>query len=273
MREVFRSSPQDLRRRRRRAVRLATDGGLALRLPVSTDYDWASAVALLEKETIPGVETVDGGVYRRTITLDGDPGMLEVRVERVRRMLGLDFDIAPAVDHFTADPVLGPLVKGRPGTRVQGAWGPLEAAVRIAIDRHHNDARRLMGRLAAAHGTPVPGLPHGLSHAFPAAPTLAGADLRTAGLPAKVAGLVARLAESVTEGGIRLDGSVGLDVLMATLTSVPGIDATTAQRIAMRLGERDAYPAGDPALPDAAVAECWRPWRALAATHLLANMS
>jgi AraC family transcriptional regulator of adaptative response / DNA-3-methyladenine glycosylase II len=290
MREVFRSSPQDLRRRRRRADRLATDGGLALRLPVSPDYDWASTVALLAKEAVPGVETVDGNTYRRTITLDGDPGMLEVRgaadhlvvqahlpyweglihaVERVRRMLGLGFDIAAAVDHFTADPVLGPLVKARPGLRVQGAWGPFEAAVRIVIDRHHNDTRRLMGRLVAAHGLPVPGLPHGLTHAFPAAPTLARADLRAAGLPAKVAGPVARFAEGVAEKRIPLDGSVGLDVLVAALTSVTGIDATTAQRVAMRLGERDAYPAGDPALSDAAAAEGWRPWRALAATHLL----
>jgi len=40
MQEVFRASPADLRDRRRRADRLAADGGLALRLPVMPGYDW-----------------------------------------------------------------------------------------------------------------------------------------------------------------------------------------------------------------------------------------
>ncbi|WP_203986037.1 AlkA N-terminal domain-containing protein [Virgisporangium aurantiacum] len=292
MREIFRHSPQDLRRRRRRADRIATDGGLALRLPVSADYDWAAAVGLLAREAIPGVEAVEGGTYRRTITLDGAPGLLEVHgvggylvvhahlpfweglihaMERVRRMLGLDFDLEPALAHFAADPVLGPLVKARPGLRVPGAWGPFEAAVRVVIGRHHADPQRLMGVLAKTFGTPVPGLPHGLSHAFPAPEVIADADLRAAGLPVKVAATVSGFAAAVVDGGIRLDGSVGLDVLVAALTSVTGINAATAQRVAIRLGERDAYPLGDPALPDAAAAEGWRPWRALAATHLTEN--
>jgi AraC family transcriptional regulator of adaptative response / DNA-3-methyladenine glycosylase II len=57
----------------------------------------------------------------------------------------------------------------------------------------------------------------------------------------------------------------------------------------MRLGERDAFPAADPALRQAlhaldpsdaaevsaaevsAAAEAWRPWRALAATYLVSH--
>lgn len=354
MREIFRHSPQDLRSRRRRADRIVADGGLAMRLPVPPDFDWATEVRRLAQEAIPGVEAVEseqgaeaagvgqeaqatrkvqaargrhevqaagvghevqaaggapnvraarkvqdlesshGGIYRRTISLDGDPGLLEVRaieghlvvqahlpyweglihvVERVRRMLGLDFDLEPAAAHFATDPVLGPLLKDRPGLRVPGAWGPFEAAVRVIVARRHADPARLMGLLAKTYGTPVPGLPHGLSHAFPAARTLAAADLRAAGLPARVAGPVAGFAAAVAGDRIPLDGSVGLDVLVAALTSVTGIDATTAQHVAMRLGERDAYPAGDPDLPAAAAAEGWRPWRALAATHLARGTS
>jgi AraC family transcriptional regulator of adaptative response / DNA-3-methyladenine glycosylase II len=291
MREIFRYPPQDLRRRRRRSDRVTADGGLALRLPVPADYDWPAAVGLLKSEAIPGVEAVEGATYWRTITLDGAPGLLEVHgvgghlvvrahlpyweglihvVERVRRMLGLDFDIGPAVDHLAGDPVLGPLIKARPGLRVPGAWGPFEAAVRVIVGRQHDDPQKMTGRLAKGYGTPVPGLPHGLTHAFPSAQTVAGADLRIAGLPLRVAVPVKEFAAGVAADRIRLDGSVGLDVLVAALMCVTGIDATTAQRVAMRLGERDAYPAGDPALPDAAGAEGWRPWRALAAAHLSA---
>jgi AraC family transcriptional regulator, regulatory protein of adaptative response / DNA-3-methyladenine glycosylase II len=289
MREIFRFAPQDLRSRRRRADRIAADGGLAMRLPVPRDFEWHTAVVGLERDAIPGVESVDDGTYRRTITLDGAPGMLEVRsagdqlvvhahlpfweglihvMERVRRMLGLDFDLGPAVEHLAADPVLGPLIRARPGLRVPGAWGPFEAAVRVIIGQRHSDPQPLMGRLATTLGPPVPGLPYGLSHTFPAAPTVAGADLRAVGLPARVAAPVGAFAKSVVDGAVRLDGSVSLDVLIAALTCVTGIDATTAQHIAMRLGERDAFP-----LPDAAAAEGWRPWRALAATHLSAGVS
>lgn len=286
MREVFHFSPQDLRRRRRRADRIATDGGLAMRLPVPPDYDWDAAISLLASEAIPGVEAVDDGVYRRTVTLDGAPGMLEIAsdgdhlvmhahlayweglihvVERVRRMLGLDFDTGAAVGHLTADPVVGPLVKARPGLRVPGAWTPFEAAVRVVVGRLGPPrlTGRVMGRLAAL-GEAVPGLPYGLSHAFPSAQTVAAAG------PQRT---VTALAGAVATGRARLDGSLSLDALITALTSVPGIDATTAQHVAMRLGERDAFPAGDPALPGAAAAEGWRPWRSLAVTHLLASVS
>ena len=113
MREVFRASPTELRGRRRRADRLAADGGLALRLPVSPGYDWAAVRSFLAARAMPQVEIVDGDTYRRTITMADAPGLLEVCggaddgylllrvhlpywqglihvVERVSRVLGVD---------------------------------------------------------------------------------------------------------------------------------------------------------------------------------------
>ncbi|BCB78654.1 DNA-3-methyladenine glycosylase 2 [Phytohabitans flavus] len=292
MREVFRATPQALRERRRRADRLTADGGLGLRLPVEPPYDWDATLAFLAGGAIPGVEAVDGGTYRRTITLDGGPGLLEIWrgghdhlllrahlpyweglihvVERVRRMLGLDVDFA-ATGHLAGDPIVGPLLKERPGLRVPGAWGPFEAGV-AAIARQHHDtagARELLGRLARDHGPVVPGLDGGLDRVFPAAEVVASA----AGVPDPVR----RFAAAVGAGEIRLDGTDDLAGLVASLTAIPGIGDAAAHHLAMRLGERDAFPAGDPALvaalgPDAvAVAQAWRPWRALAATHLLAD--
>src|SRR6185312_4840303 len=55
MREVFRATPQQLRERRRRADRLVTDGGLALRLPVDEPFDWGAALDDLAAQAIPAV--------------------------------------------------------------------------------------------------------------------------------------------------------------------------------------------------------------------------
>jgi AraC family transcriptional regulator, regulatory protein of adaptative response / DNA-3-methyladenine glycosylase II len=306
MREVFRSSPYDLRQRRRRSDRLAADGGLTLRLPLAQPYDWEAMLAFLASRAIPGVEAVSGGVYRRTITLDGGPGLLEVSagghdylllrahlpyweglihvVERVRQMLGLDFDPGPAAAHLVADPVIGPLIVDRPGLRVPGAWRPLEVGVHAIVSQEFDEdtAKAHMGNLVQAQGTAVLGLHHGLTHAFPSAETLAHADLRACGLTPLMAGTVHRFAAAVAAGAIQLDGAAGLDALVAALTAIPGIDSTAAHHLAMRMGERDAYPNADPSLQRSLrtlgsyaaaeperTAEPWRPWRSLAATHLL----
>jgi hypothetical protein len=78
MRDVFRSAPRELRERRRRDDRLATDGGLLLRMPFTAPYDWEAILDFLAERAIPCVESVESGVYRRTIALDGAPGVLEI---------------------------------------------------------------------------------------------------------------------------------------------------------------------------------------------------
>jgi len=79
MREVFRASPTDLRGRRHRADRLAADGGLAMRLSVQAPFDWDAMLAFFAERAVPGVEAIEGRVYRRTISLDGAAGVLEVQ--------------------------------------------------------------------------------------------------------------------------------------------------------------------------------------------------
>ena len=151
MREVFRASPTDLRNRRHRADRLAADGGLTLRLPVVPGYDWDAMRAFLAARLVPGVEAVDGDTYRRTITVAGAPGLLEVSpgrenclllrvhlpyweglihlVDRVGLLLGAESDHSAGAAALGGDPVLGPLVAKHPGLAVPGAWNPFEAGV------------------------------------------------------------------------------------------------------------------------------------------------
>jgi len=151
-REVFRASPRELRARRRRSDRLIADGGLLLRVPFQRPLDWPALCAYFAARAIPGVEHVAGTTYRRTIVIDGDPGVIELLpggddhllvrvhlphweelihlVERARRIAGADVDVDEARRQLGACPILGPLVRQRPALRPPGTWDPFETGVR-----------------------------------------------------------------------------------------------------------------------------------------------
>lgn len=308
MRAVFRSSPRDLRERRRRHDRLVADGGLTLRIPFEPPYNWDATLSFLAQRAIPGVESVDDRSYRRTIVLDGDPGLLELEaggpdhmllhthlpyweglihvVEHTTRMLGIDTDTAAGEMLLATDHLLGPLVTRQPGVRVPGAWGPFEMGVHAVIGQELDpvSTRDALAAIVRSHGTHVPGLTHGLKYAFPSAATLADANLTACQLPITVSSTISEFAAAVASGVVQLDGAASLDELVSSLTAIPAIDASTAQMIALRLGHHDAFPHADPqvgtalrligAAPSGSledVAERWRPWRALAAAHLAAR--
>jgi AraC family transcriptional regulator of adaptative response / DNA-3-methyladenine glycosylase II len=309
-RETFHASPLELRGRRRKADRLAADGGLPLRLAFSGELDWGALLAYFSARAIPGVEHVSGGVYRRTIVVDGDPGVLELSgggddhlllvlhlphwedlihlAGRARRIASLDLDPAEPAGHFAGDPVLAPLVAARPGLRTPGTWDPFETGVRAIVGQQVTigAASTVTGRLVERLGTPVAGLEElGLGYTFPAPATVAGADLGGIGLPRARQEAIRAFAQAVADDAIRLDGSVSLDELTASIVSIQGLGPWTAHYLALRLGERDAFPSTDLGLRRAlgarassrsaltALAEPWRPWRALAATYLWAAES
>jgi AraC family transcriptional regulator, regulatory protein of adaptative response / DNA-3-methyladenine glycosylase II len=296
MRDVFGASPTDLRGRRRRADRLAADGGLELRLPVPAGYDWDAMRTFLAARAVPGAEAVSGVTYRRTISVAGAPGLLEVMpggpghlllrvhlpyweglihlVGRVGQLLGADLDYSGAVTALRADPVLGPLIRRRPGLAVPGAWTAFEVGVWAILSRD-GDAESLargLQALVTGLGTPVPGLPDGLTHVFPAPDVVSVAGLAAAGLPEADATAVAGLAAALTAA------PPGQDL-------PPGLDQDLREYLAFRLGRRGAFPVTDAslraALADvglpasgasaAARREAWQPWLAFAAAHLMAH--
>ena len=287
--EVFRESPRQLRARRRKTDRLVADGGLLLRLTYRGELDWGRLLAFLGSRAIPGVEHVSGDTYRRTIVSDGDPGVIELwpggddhllllahlphwqelvhLVQRVRRIAGLDFDVPAASEHLGSDPAIGPLIAARPGLRPPGCWDAFETGVRTIVGQQVTvaGANTLTGRLVERLGTRAPGLePLGLTHVFPSPETLAEADFDRIGLTRARAEAIRGLARAVVDERIRLDGSVGLDELVSSVTAVKGLGPWTAHYLALRLGEPDAFPTTS-FMPEA---ERWRPWRALAAAHL-----
>jgi AraC family transcriptional regulator of adaptative response / DNA-3-methyladenine glycosylase II len=263
-------------------------------------------LSFLAARAIPGVEEVERGEYRRAFAHDDAMGSVVVRpapgaghllatirlsrigalpavVGRIRRLLDLDAD-AHAIDaHLGRDRLLAPLVRARPGLRVAGAWDELELAVRAILGQQISvaAARTIAGRIAAAHGQPVPGDPPRV--AFPGKEQLAGASLEGVGLPRARAAAVVALARAALESPSLLRPAEHLEATVERLAALPGVGRWTAQYIAMRaLREPDAFPASDLGLlramarsgvrPTAAElarrAEAWRPWRAYAAMHL-----
>src|SRR6185437_12673655 len=139
--------------------------------------------------------------YARVLRLSGGPGVVRIRlagtgfdlrlelsdpadraeaIDRVRGLLDLDGDPDAAVAALGADPLLGPLVAARPGLRAPGSADPVETLVTTIIDQQVSlaGARTVTGRVVAAYGVELPlGLAGGgLTHCFPTAAALAGAD-------------------------------------------------------------------------------------------------
>ena len=304
--EIFQAPPRELRARRRRGDRLTADGGLLLRLAFSGPLDWETMLAYFRARAIPGVEHVTDTTYRRTIVVEGDPGVLELThtdadqlllrahlphweglihvVQRARRIFSLDAPVDEASRHLCTDPLIGPLITARPGLRIPGTWDPFETGVRAIVGQQVSvaGATTIIGRLVQQLGQPVPGLDAlGLSHVFPAADALAEVDLGRLGLPRQRATAIQQFAQAVERGDVPLDRSAPLEHLVKTITAIRGLGPWTAHYIALRLGERDAFPADDlglrralntlkpngtPSLDE--LASQWSPWRATAATQL-----
>jgi AraC family transcriptional regulator, regulatory protein of adaptative response / DNA-3-methyladenine glycosylase II len=306
-REIFRASPRALRARRRKADRLVADGGLALRLPYNGALDWDAMSSYLAARAIPGVEHVSASVYRRTVVVGGEPGLLELGagdrdhlvlrahlphweelvhvVQRARRIANLDFDLDEPTSRLADDPTIGPLLRARPGLRPPGTWDPFETGVRAIVGQQITvrAASTITARLVERHGSPAPGLQQlGLTHTFPAPERLVDADLDGLGLTRARARAVRAFAGAVAGGALRLDRSTSLEDFVDAVCAVAGLGPWTAHYLALRLGEPDACPITDLALrrtlarltPQTtaldALAEGWRPWRALATTHLWA---
>jgi AraC family transcriptional regulator of adaptative response / DNA-3-methyladenine glycosylase II len=303
--------PSALRRTRAGPLKAGEDG-VRLKLPFRAPYDWEALIAFLEARAIGGVEVVTPRRYARAITLEGHTGLLAVSpdagervdvvirfprlaalpaiIARVRRIFDLAADPAAIAAHLGRDPDLKARIAARPGLRVPGAWDGFELAVRAILGQQITvaAATALTSRLAAEFGAPLhpdlAGLEPNLTHAFPTAQSLAGADLSGLPMPRARSSALGGLARAAVADPSLFDARGDPARAMAKLTALPGIGAWTAHYIALRaLRDPDAFPAADIGLQRALAAadgvrpssaalearsQAWRPWRAYAALHL-----
>src|SRR5256886_4096474 len=280
---------------------------VALRLAYRPPYDWAHLRDFLAARAITGVERVDARGYARTVACEGGHALicvraltgedaLELRVRGAppaallqlasvaRRAFDLAADPARIGVELATDPLVGPLVRKRPGLRIPGAWDAFECAVRAVLGQQVSVAagRTFAARVVERAGVAIRGGADGLTHLFPTAASLAGANLDHLGITRTRAATLHALARAVLER--RLDFSAAPEALAAALTALPGIGPWTAQYVALRaLGEPDALPTGDLVLRRMAAppgrgslttrelderSREWRPWRGHAGVDL-----
>jgi len=306
IRQTYNRTPTQIRRLARQSGSQPEDQ-YTFRLRFRPPYQWQRMLAFLAPRATPGIEVVEAGIYRRSISLDGmhgwfavsldeadhslalrvqfpDPRCLFLICERVRAMFDLNADWIAIVSALRATPLLSARVDTAPGLRVPGCWDSFELATRAIIGQQISvkGATTLAGRLVREFGKPprfAASTPGGLTHIFPTADILADANLTRAGLTTARAETVRALARAVCDRRITFDGVIDSDAFQARLCQIPGIGKWTAQYVAMRaLGDPDAFPSCDLGLLRASGlnnyreleghAEAWRPWRAYAAMCL-----
>ncbi|WP_219815412.1 AlkA N-terminal domain-containing protein [Arthrobacter sp. B0490] len=261
--------------------------------------------AILANHAIPGCEVsgtgesgrshtrllaTPGGPRRVTVTVrpddveltadTDDDGEFAHLVRTTRAWLDLDTDVAAVARAFDGDPLLGPLVRRRPGLRAVGYPEAFEAAIMTVLGQQVSVAAggTFGGRLAAAYGTPSTA---GLT-LFPTPQAIAAAphgELRDAvGVTRTRAATVQNVARAVVDG-LSLDPAGDHATVRKDLLAIPGIGPWSADYLAVRvLRDPDAFTPGDlvarramgnPSIRDAGRrSEAWRPYRAYALFHL-----
>lgn len=307
-RSLFDRPPTQLRRTRAAEISASAQGEVSLLLRYRPPYDWPAMLDCLRARAIPGLEIVEGRIYRRTIALNGAHGIVAVEpadrnalratihfprlsslpriIARLRRVFDLAADPDAIAVQLTKDPTLCPLVAARPGLRVPGAWDGFELMVRAVLGLQSD--LLVAARLVAEHGDLLRAPRPGLTHVFPIPERIASADLPAIGLARNRAVALSAVAAAVAADPQIFSAGRSLEETIAQLRELSGIGVSTAEYIAMRqLREPDAFPAADADLMQAmarrpegaalsagallARAEQWRPWRAYAAQHLWAS--
>jgi AraC family transcriptional regulator of adaptative response / DNA-3-methyladenine glycosylase II len=304
VRQVFASSPTELRRRARAGAPV-TASAVRLRLAVRAPLDAEGLFGHLVATAVPGVEEWRDGAYHRALSLEHGPAVVSLRpagdhvaatvrltdhrdlvsaVARCRWLLDLDADPVAVDAALAEDPLLAGLVAARPGARVPRTVDGAELALRIVLGQQVSTraARTVTSRLVADVGTPLPATlveaGSSLTRTFPAAAAVAGLDPAGLPMPRRRATTLHALATALAQGELDLSPGADRTAALDALGRMPGIGPWTVGSVAMRaLGDPDAFLATDLgvvqagralglATPRALVAraERWRPWRSYA---------
>jgi AraC family transcriptional regulator of adaptative response / DNA-3-methyladenine glycosylase II len=308
VREVFSTTPTDLRRRatHRGSPSDTGAGSLTLRFAVRTPFSYEGVFGHLAATGVPGCEEVRGGAYRRTLRLPHGTGIaaltpapdqvrcdlvledfrdLSSAIARCRRLLDLDADPEAVDEALGEDEALRTLITKAPGQRIPRTVDEAELSMRVVLGQQVSTkaARTHAARLVKQFGQPVTDPVGGLTHTFPAPAELAELDPSHLALPAARRRTLITLVDALATGEIVLDAGCDWQRARAQLLALPGIGPWTTDIIAMRaFGDPDAFAVGDLGvrvaaralgLPDSGrgltdYSQRWRPWRSYATQYL-----
>jgi AraC family transcriptional regulator, regulatory protein of adaptative response / DNA-3-methyladenine glycosylase II len=284
VREIYGRTPSQLRSSRHDGTDSPSGrGAITLRLPFREPLHAGAMMEFLGSRSIPGLDEVIDGTYRRglrlphgaaTVEIELRPGYalttlhladlrdLSPAVARCRRLLDLDADPVAVDGVLGTDPLLTESVAKEPGIRFPGTVDGFETAVRAVIGQQISvvGAAKILARLLAGTGTlgangQLPGESESRPDesggrtelsAFPTAEQVAAAPDDAFGMPVARRATLRALADAVASGSLRLDPGADRAEAESALLAIPGIGPWTAQYVAMRaLGDPDIMLATD----------------------------
>lgn len=270
---TYSRSPRELRRAGEEEIVPDSRARLTVRLPYSQPFDWTAMLRFFSDRATPGIETVDGDVYRRTVAHDGDHGVIEIcpdardgylaltlegidtvalfeYVQRSRELFDLDAPVTDIHDVLQQDVELRKMLRRHPGIRVPGAWDGFELTIRAVLGQQISvkAATTLAGRIAERYGEPLRAedSSDSLKRIFPTAEKLARARFNDMGIVGSRIETIRSIAKAVLSKELHFDVAQDPQEFCARMTSIRGIGDWTAQYVAMRvLKNPDAFPSSD----------------------------
>jgi len=268
-------SPRDLRKAGEESEQVGRTATLTVRLPYRPPFSWPALLTFFSTRATPGVEAVVADTYRRTLSNDGQHGVVEIRPDRrdgylsltllgfntntlfetvqtTREVFDLDAPIAEIRAELGTDKTLKKILRYNPGVRVPGAWDGFELTVRAILGQQISvkAATTIAGRIAARYGEPLETgdavADPALNRVFPTPQRLMRARFNDIGIVRSRAGTIRRVAAAVASGEIVFDAAQDPEDFCTALKSIKGIGEWTAQYVAMRaLKNPDAFPGSD----------------------------
>ncbi len=280
--KTYGRTPRELRKFGDDSRESGNPATLSVRLPYRKPYCWTAMLEFFAARATPGVESVSGSRYQRTISLAGKHGVISVSpekksacltltltsvdtgalfeiVQRSREVFDLDAPIDEIATTLKRDETLENLIGRSPGIRVPGAWDGFELTIRAILGQQISvkAATTFAGRIAERYGEklslPFESTDTGLSRIFPSAERLMRARFSNIGLVKSRAETIRRVAAATVDGELNFDMAQESEDFCKSLTVIKGVGDWTAQYVAMRvLKNPDAFPCTDLGLLKAA---------------------
>ncbi len=271
--KTYGRTPRELRKFGDESMDSDNAATLSVRLPYRQPFSWPAMLEFFAGRATPGVESVTGSSYQRTISLAGKHGVFSVSPQKTSAYLTLTltcvdtgalfeivqrsrevFDLDAPIDEITTtlkrDETLKSLIAKSPGIRVPGAWDGFELTIRAILGQQISvkAATTLAGRIANQYGEKLSfdSTDTGLSRIFPSAERLMRARFNNIGMVNSRAETIRRVAAAVVDGELNFDIAQEPEGFCKSLTAIKGVGDWTAQYVAMRvLKNPDAFPSTD----------------------------